>query len=153
MSKESIVTQQVNHKIQKADPGVRRNAILVTTAAGAVGLALVVSMDHFSTDIATWVESGVQENKKISAVVSAVVMVLVAPILFASAYLFLLGRRTVSARRYPPPGVAVIRDTPVVEGNRSLVRGRIIQVLAIVLTASSLVLPLLVWRLFQVLVG
>jgi hypothetical protein len=67
----------------------------------------------------------------------------------AGIYLFQLGRRSVRARRFPPPGVAVVRDTRVLEGHEGRRRGRLLQVLAGMLIAAALLVPFALWRVTQ----
>jgi len=64
-----------------------------------------------------------------------------------AAYLWLLGRKVLSAREFPPPGQRVIRDTPVVTGEAAVARGNQLRVLALGFGIASGVLGLLLWRL------
>ncbi len=54
-------------------------------------------------------------------------------------YLYWLGRRVVASRRLPPPGVKVIRNTRILEGDLAVTRGRTILVLAVILLGLGLV--------------
>jgi hypothetical protein len=62
-------------------------------------------------------------------------------------YLFALGRRAVRAERFPPPGVAVIRDTPVLTGVQARRRGAFIQTIATVLVILACALAVVTFRL------
>jgi hypothetical protein len=57
-------------------------------------------------------------------------------------YLLDIGRRVVSAQRYPPPGFAVVKDTEVVEGHSAKARGLWIQLFSAVLIIAAVALLL-----------
>lgn len=73
--------------------------------------------------------------------------VAVAPPLFLSIYLYVYGAQICRAERFPKPGQAVIRDTPVLTGAKAVRRGRIIQALAMALFLTSVSVPMLLWKL------
>jgi len=77
---------------------------------------------------------------------------LLAPLLALAVYLWALGGRVVRAREFPPPGLRVIRDTPIVTGERAVSRGRLFKVLALGCGIASAVLAVLLWR-FGLLLG
>src|SRR5262249_9123611 len=78
--------------------------------------------------------------------------VLLAPLLALAVYLWALGGKAVRAREVPPPGLRVIRDTPIVTGERTVSRGRLLKVLALGCGIASAVLAVLLWR-FGLLLG
>jgi len=71
-------------------------------------------------------------------------LVLMSPLLGLSIYLMVLGQRIVRARRFPLPGMAVSRDTPVVRDAAAVARGRLLQAMAGVLLIMGLAVCVLV---------
>ncbi len=65
------------------------------------------------------------------------------------AYMLRLGTRVRRERRYPPPGMRVIRDTPVLTDDRAGRVGRILIVLSILLAAMALYFPILFLNLTE----
>ncbi len=55
------------------------------------------------------------------------------------------------AGRYPPPGLRVVRDTPVVVGEAAGRRGRLLQVFAVVMGLAGLLLAFFLWRFVSLL--
>ena len=82
-------------------------------------------------------------------IVFIVSVVAVLPILAAGTYLLLLGTRTVRAQRFPLPGVAVVRDTQVLEGAAGIRRGRVIQILSLLLLCCAATIPVVLWFIFR----
>lgn len=62
-------------------------------------------------------------------------LLLITPILFLAHHLDQFARRVSAAKRFPPPGQAATRDTPILEGRPAVRRARIIQVLASLLAS------------------
>jgi hypothetical protein len=137
--------------IQKADPEVRRKAIRVICVATILGVCAILAFESFHDDFQSWLETNIDFLLENTIVVFLVSLVLVSPLLAAGAYLLLLGNRTVRAQRFPPPGYAVARDTPVLEGSKGLQRGRIIQLLSLLLLCSATAIPFVMWYLFRTL--
>lgn len=63
----------------------------------------------------------------------------------AAAYCWRLGGRMVKSRRFPPPGVPVIRDTPVLHDLDAERRGRRLQMCAVFLVAATCALTVQLW--------
>jgi hypothetical protein len=70
---------------------------------------------------------------------------LLAPLLAFAAYLWSLGGKVVRAQEFPPPGRRVIRDTPLITGEKAVSRGRLRKVLALACGIAAAVLGLLLW--------
>src|SRR5262245_56059805 len=133
--------------IRKADPGFRRLALLALIAGVCAGALLIGVFDRYREPMADWVraDSG-RGAQRLELIFVAFAVLLVAPLVAMAAYLSSLGGRTVRAGEYPPPGARVIRDTPIVRGREALSRGRTLQGLATLLSAASVVIGLLLWR-------
>jgi len=146
---KASTTHPFRHKvneIQKADPAARRQAVLVIIIGAAVGALLIAGFEHFREPLLKWLSSEPAETlrrAKLAAYVSA--FVLTVPVIAFAIYLWLLGVKVLRAQRYPPPGLRVIRDTPVIGGRDAVIRGRVIQVLAVCLGVSAVLLCLSLW--------
>src|SRR5262249_31314295 len=57
------------------------------------------------------------------------------------------GRDLVTLPEDPPPGLRVIRDTPIVTGERAVSRGRLLILLALGCCIACALLAVLLWRL------
>jgi hypothetical protein len=78
------------------------------------------------------------------------VLIVVPGVLF-SAHLWWLGERIARAGRFPPPGLSLVRDTPILEGAAAVRRARIIRTLAGALVFSALFSAFLLFRVWATL--
>jgi hypothetical protein len=135
-------------QIQKADPEARRRAVLTVIFGTAVGGLLISGFDHFGESFRAWLSSDPAQTAgraRLAMYLSA--LVLSAPVIAFAVYLWLLGKRVLRAQQFPPPGFRVIRDTPVIGGPAAVMRGQVIQVLALFLGLAAAVLWLFFWWL------
>ena len=133
----------------EADPKARRKAIWVICVATVLGLAAILAFEYVRDDFQSWLEQHLEFLLEHPLVVFVVSLVLVSPVLAAGGYLYLVGKRTVRAQRFPPPGYAVTRDTPILEGGQAMRRGRVLQLLSLVLVGSAGAIPVIMWYLFR----
>jgi hypothetical protein len=109
---------------------------------------LIVGFERYHTPLRDWIlaepEASAQRVKLVLLLLAAL---LLAPLLAFAAYVWSLGERVLRAREFPPPGFRVIRDTPVIMGERAISRGRLLKVLALGCGIASVALGLLLWRL------
>lgn len=134
------------NEVQKADPAARRQALLVIVFATAIGALLITGFEHLSQPFHEWLSSEPAETvrrARLAVYVSA--FVVSAPVIAFAIYLWLLGARVLRAKRFPPPGLRVIRDTRVVDGPAAVTHGHAIQVLAVCLGVSAALLWLFLW--------
>lgn len=138
-------------KIQKADPAARRKSLRIAGFAGLGLLALLVGglvlgLDtrEFPGAIAGYLVAAPRRGM-------IVISIGVAPIALFAIYLFVFGARVIRARRFPLPGQAVTRDTPIREGRAAIARARLLQTLAALLLLAALALPVIFARLLSLL--
>src|SRR5262245_46588670 len=137
-------------EIQKADPGARRRALLVLACAAAIGSLLIAGFEYFKGPFQEWLTSDPAETAfRVRWAVCASTFLLVAPLVCAAVYFWRYGAKVLRAQRFPPPGVRVIRDTPVVSGTGALARGYAIQIVAVCQGAGAVALCLLLWRVLD----
>lgn len=135
-------------EVQKADPTLRRRAILVAVFGAAIGALLIAGFGHFRGSLHEWLVSDPAETAfRAKLVICAAAFLLAAPLIAFAVYLWLLGVRVVRAQQFPPPGLRVVRDTPVVAGHGAVTRGQAMQVVAVCLGAGAAVLCLFFWWL------
>jgi len=134
--------------VREADPAVRRRAVLFLLAGTCVGALLIVGFERYHIPLRDWIlaepEASAQRVKLVLLLLAAL---LLAPLIVFATYVWSLGERVLRAREYPPPGLCVIRDTPVITGERAISRGRLLKVLALGCGIASVGLGLLLWRL------
>ena len=136
------------NEIQKADPAARRQVVLMIVFATATGALLIAGFEHFREPFQEWLSSEPAETARraeLAIYVSA--FILSAPVIAFAIYFWLLGARVLRARQFPPPGFRVIRDTPVVGGRGAVIRGHVIQILAVCLGVSAALVWLFFWWL------
>lgn len=141
-------------EIRRADPAVRRQLVLVLAVGACAGALLFVVFERYRIPLRDWIlaEPGASARRA-KLVFLLLAALLLAPLLAFSAYLWSFGGRVLRAREFPPPGLRVIRDTPVLTGERAVSRGRLLKVLALGFGLASVALGLLLWRLASLLSG
>jgi hypothetical protein len=135
-------------KIQKADPEARRRAILVVVFAAAIGALLIAGFEDLREPLRDWLRSDPAQTARrarLAFVLSAALLAV--PAIGFAVYFWWLGVKVLRAQRFPPPGMRVIRDTPVISGPAAVTRGQAIQVVAVCLGMSAGVLCLFFWWL------
>ena len=136
-------------KIQPADPGARRKSLWLLCIATIIGACFILAIEFFREDIQQWLQRNLDYLLENSIIVFFVSLALMVPILVGEIYLLLLGNRTVRAKRFPPPGYPVVRDTPVLEGAPGLRRGRVMQALSLLLLFGTAAVPFVLWYIFR----
>lgn len=136
---------------EPADPRARRTALIVVAGGTLAGIAALTLGTSSPFDVVDWVDH--EPASRVPLLVLGMLVLLSLPLLALAAYLWALGRRIVNTQRFPPAGMRVIRDTPVLTGDAALRRGRWLQLLAVTLGLLSLALAILLWQLGSLLGG
>lgn len=136
-------------QIQPADTEARRRALWLLGIAAVLGLCAILVFEHFQQDFQAWLEDNIEYLLRNPYVVFLAALLFLSPLIAAAVYLLVLANRTVRAQRFPPPNVAVSRDTAVLEGSQAVRRGRILQFLSILLLLAAIVFPFILWSIFQ----
>ena len=134
-------------EVRRADPAFRRLVIVALVISTCVGALLIAAFERYRTPLSEWIlaDPGVPA-RRLTTIFRLLAALVLAPLLAFVAYLWSLGNRVVQAREFPPPGLRVIRDTPVITGERAASRGRVLKVLASVCCVACVVLGVLLWR-------
>jgi len=132
-------------QVRRADPAARRTLALVLVIGTGVGALLIAAFTRYRIPLSDWVLADRAQRIELVFVILTALGSL--PLLGLAVYLWSLGGKVVRAREFPPPGLRVVRDTAIVTGERAVLRGRLLKVLAIVCGTASVVLAGLLWRL------
>ena len=138
-------------KIQKADPGARRKALLIVGLGIMIGALLIIGFERFRTPLLNWLLSKPEKLLYRVGLFCFFSSVLgSAPLFGFSVYLWSLGGRVTRFKRFPLPGHRVVRDTPILEGQAALARGRVFKIMAVLFGAAAVMLCYAIWSLFAI---
>lgn len=111
------------------------------------------AVTRYRVPLNDWVHAGPgSAAQRLTLVFQLAAALVPAPLFAFAAYLWWLGGKVVLAQAFPPPGMRVVRDTPILTGRRAVSRGRLLKVLALGCGSTAAVLAILLWR-FAVLLG
>lgn len=130
--------------MRKADPAARRYALVIMIAGACIGALLIAAFERYRVPLKDWV---LADPERARLVLLAIAALLLVPLLAFAACLWWLGQHVLRVREYPPPGLRVIRDTPVLTAGKAISRGRLLKVLGAGLVIATAVLGVLLWRL------
>jgi hypothetical protein len=135
-------------EVRRADPAAKRQALVFVILGAFAGAVLMIGFERYRIPLRDWVLS--EPGKfgfRLRLVFLVTGVLLSVPLVTFAIYLWALGARVLRAQQFPPPGYRVIRDTPVVEGQAAIFRGRGLKVLALCLGMVAVLLWLLFGRL------
>lgn len=132
-------------EVRRADPSLVRQMFLLLVAGAVVGGAGITLFERYRDALLAWVAADPQPRARL--VLGAVAAAAVGPLLACATYAWRVGVRTVHAEEFPPPGIRVVRDTPVVTGQPAMVRGRLLRVFALACIGGAVAMVFLLWRL------
>ena len=131
-------------EVHRADPKALRIALLIIGGGVVTGAVLIFAAERLESFFTTWVSQDLQRRSRIAF--SALTALTVGPTLVMSVYCWRLGQRIVREGRYPPAGLRVIRDMPVLTGGTARHRGRWLQALGVVTAVAVLMMAFFMWR-------
>ena len=124
----------MSEEIIPADRTYRRLFLIIGCVLVFIGVVLIGWVLPWALEYLEGLE--VQRGLSIIKVALVVLFLSIVPL---GAYLFTVGRKMIRYERFPLPGMKVIADTQVVEGERAKFRGQVVVVLALVLILLGLV--------------
>jgi hypothetical protein len=143
----------VSRDIRRADPVLHRRAVLIVAAGTLIGALLIFLFERYQGQMQAWLLADPSAlETRMRAVLVMVALVLFAPLAAFGVWCWRFGGRVREAAMFPPPGVRVVRDTPVVEGAAALARALGLRALAVSLWAASVLFCVLLWRMARWLV-
>ncbi len=134
--------------IQRADPGGRRQAIVILLIVALGGCLAMLAMRR-------WL-AGLDALPPAEAIDQALVVLRLTlgasavSLAILGAYLWRLGQKIMAAGRFPLPGTPVIRDTLILAGAAAGQRGRVLQGFAVIAMLAAALVVVAAWRLVQV---
>ena len=135
--------------IQKADAAARRREIfwvIGVLCAGGIALWLVKAFQGpLEETFAHWL-------LHYPSRIYLAFLLLLSPLVWLARRLYQLGAKVRAAQRFPPPNVPVVRDTKILSGSAALARGRVLQVLGLLLVGFLACLALALYLLIKMLV-
>ena len=141
----------VEQEIVPGDPALRRKMLLAAPLILAIGFVALATLPRATRLLILWL----QESPGGGRHAVLVMLAFAAPFTFGA---WLVGfdvvRRslgTLRTRRFPPPGMRVMRDTPVVRGGTARVLGILGLVLGASLLTAGAMLPRMAYRIGAVL--
>jgi hypothetical protein len=137
--------------IQRAEPGVRRVAVAIVGTTAIVGSFLIKVAPRYEPEFERWIRQAPTTRLVLAGLVLTALTT--GPLLGLAAYLWALGRRTIRAGRYPPPGYRLMRDTRGLTGRPAAERGRLIEWLGAAMCVVALALAFSLWRVGFLLAG
>ena len=123
----------MNEEIIPADRTYRKTLFIVYLVLVLIGGALIGWVLPWAQDYL----EGLEAEKALDLIKVALVGLFLS-IVPLGAYLFTAGRKMMRYERFPPPGMRVITDTKVVEGEKVKFRGRVVVVLSLALILLGL---------------
>jgi hypothetical protein len=125
-------------EIQRADPQARRRALRWFMPLAALGLLLASALTYMGSS--GDVDIALTSVYLMLGLLIAIALLMMWPL----SRLWSIGRTARANRRFPPAGLAEIRDTRVHHGDAAVVRGRMLQALAVVMALFAVMTPLVI---------
>jgi hypothetical protein len=139
----------MDNEIQHADLRLRRVTAIVLVLAGAIAALLVFAFQRWLADFATTLPTE-DLVARLRPWIGAGAIACSACLLLLAAYAAVRARAATAEKRWPVQRSRVLRDTVVRHGDDALRIARLLNLVALVLTAISVATIVLAWRLFSV---
>lgn len=122
---------------QQADPEARRKLIVYLLIGAVIGAGAIY---YYSELLADAIDDPELAFERLALIVNSL-YVLVIPAIWFAVRIWRIARLTSEAESYPPPGIAVVRDTRIVTGGDALRRAFAMRLVAVLVVATSILLP------------
>lgn len=130
-------------EIQPADPASRRK-LLVWLSLFLLVMLLSQSVVQWFTE---WLAEDPERVREYFAYIVGAIAFVFSPLFGFGYYAWQMGVKVISAKRFPPPGMKVIKDTVVIKGRRAVSRGRALQVCGVILWGTAIAFPIAFWQI------
>lgn len=135
-------------EIQQADPKARRRAVYAFVCCAVIGVGVILAFLNGRPTLEAWViQDAAKRAFRLRLVLGALGVLIAVPLAGLAVYLWRFGSLVMHAKRFPPPGVAVIRDTPILRDRAAQRRGLLLRMLAAFLAVAVGVVLVLLWVL------
>lgn len=125
--------------IQKADPVARARALRFALVVLIVCFALLAWFLTNKDNLVNWLFANLDALVANSWIPWSFMLVVLSPVLVLGGWLVLTGRRVMQGKRFPPPGMAVTKDTEILTGEAAQRRARQYQVTGVVLVLCCVI--------------
>jgi len=141
---------EMEPKMQKADPAARKKAMWIIIAGTFTGIGFVLALENQREALFNWFFSDpAQLVYRLRFLFISVVVFGALPLIAFAAYFWLLGNRVIQDRRFPLEGQKLVRDTPILEGPAARKRGRIFKGLALLFGIIAVTFCFAFWWVFR----
>ena len=130
-------------EIQPADPASRRK-LVVGASLFLLAMLLCQSVVQWFTE---WLAEDPERVREYFAYIVGAIAFVFSPLFVFGYYAWQIGVRVIRAKRFPPPGMKVIKDTVVVKGRQAVSRGRGLKVCGVILWGTAIAFPLAFCRI------
>ena len=140
----------MNAEIQQPEPQARRRAAVIFGIGAVVGVICLYGAVASRPAIERWVtEPAAITNQaaRLKAVIAVVAVAMALPLVGFAAYLWHLATRVLRDERFPPVNLSIMRPTPVLTGPDARRRGRMIQIIGVMLAILAVGVGIVLWRL------
>ena len=128
-----------------ADPRARRHSIWLLAAAGLFGLLTVTVVP---STVEVWLtQDGAHTRDRIELLLSGLAGFLLLSLCLAAMYLFIVAARIDAAGEFPPPGMALVRETRVLRGEQARGRAWLIRGVGILMVVLAVANAVMMWML------
>jgi hypothetical protein len=135
-------------EIHYATPGAGRRLAIHIGLVVIAGIALISILQAYQPALLEWATSDPAQTRSRAQLLIALVSVIVlAPLAGFAIYIWRLGTRTLEEDRFPPEGLAVIRDVLVTRGPAARARGRLLRGFALTVFVMVALMALVLVRL------
>lgn len=141
-------------EIQQPDPQTRRRAAVIVGIGAIVGVVCLYGAVACQPTVERWVTDPAAvaaQADRLNAVIAVVAVGMALPLAGFAVYLWHLGARVLRDERFPPVNLSVMRPTPVLTGVDARRRGRMIQIIGVILAVMAVGVGWVLWRLSLVL--
>jgi hypothetical protein len=121
-------------------------AIRVLVVVAIVGGGLLFLLDHYRQSLLAW---ALADSFRAKASLLFLIAIGSMPLPVIAAYMWQFGGKVIRANRYPPEGITLIRDTPVIYGAIARRRGRVYQGLSVIFLFSFGCILWILWRIWH----
>lgn len=130
-------------EIQPADP-VSRRKLVVGASLFLLAMLMCQSVVQWFTE---WLAEDPERVREYFAYIVGAIAFVFSPLFVFGYYAWQIGVRVIKAKRFPPPGMKVIKDTVVVKGRQAISRGRVLKVCGVILWGTAIAFPIACWRI------
>ena len=135
-------------EIHYATPGAGRRLAVHLSLVVLAGVALIAILQAYQPALLEWASRDpARTRSRAQLLIAMVALIVLAPLAGFATYIWRLGTRTLAEERFPPEGLAVIRDVLVTRGAAARARGRLMRRFASALFVMIALMALVLVRL------